>query len=241
MLDGTEAQGVHLALSGSALARLREAGLTDRALCQHVTDNNGKAARLDVAVNLHGGLLTVQDIHRAYMQGRAKTPARSGLRFKGLNMANDGLTLGNRTSARFMRCYDKRAEQHLEGETWLRFEVECKRKVAQNVALAVANSDNTRAVCNRVVKDYMDIPSEAEYVAALADNNALIDDVPRKLTSYDKWLIEQVAPSIVQHSMDDPDKDYLAILTSAVEALREALTGATADDESYRAVGMPNS
>lgn len=241
MLNGTDAQGVHLTLPGSALAALRDIGLTDRALCQHVVDNGGRLARLDVAVNIHDGQLTPQDIHDAYIEGRAKTRAKSGLRHLRLLKPGDTLALGNRQSERYFRAYDKRAETHTEGKPWLRLELECKKRHAQSLADALASQDNTRAVINRAVKSYLDLPGMEEYQAALSDSSATIPEVPRKLTNTMAWLIEQVAPAMVNYEREHANVDTLAILTAVLEELRSASVVAAADDGTYRAVGTSNS
>jgi DNA relaxase NicK len=221
MLDGSQSMGVHLTLSGVALAALREAGLTDRALCQYAVDNNGKLARLDTAINIHGGKLTINDIEQAYRLKRAKTRASHGLRFTGLMTANDGLTLGSRTSDRYFRAYDKRAETGTVGDTWVRFELETKHKPAQNIALAVASQENTRAVINKSIKTYLDLPDLPEYVQALADDDATIERVPHKLSATLTWLIEQVVPAMDNYELEHPNVDTLAIVVSALSQRRE--------------------
>lgn len=205
---GSLQQGTHVVLGGQALQNVRDCGVSDRELCQHVLERGGKVARVDVALNLHGAKLTVDDLACALREKRLKTPARGGKHIKGIDKPDNGLYIGNRQSERCFRAYDKNAEQGIvDGEAWLRLELECKKARARAVTAAIAEHDSTRAVINKAIGGYVDYPDDPEYSAALSDNDAEIHKVPRKLTDTYRWLLEQVAPAMARYQSDHPDED----------------------------------
>jgi len=222
MLDGSSAQGVHVTLPGGVLWNLRELGATDKSLCEYVTANSGKISRLDTAVNIHAGDMTIGDLELAYRLCKARTKAHHGLRISGVHIANDGLTVGSRVSERYFRAYDKRAESGAPGPRWIRLELEAKGNQAKNIASAIARSESARTVINKSIKMYVDFPTLDEYVAALADNDAAIDPVPRKLPAYLSWLMEQVAPSMAKYEREHPGVDTRAIINGVFEEIARA-------------------
>jgi DNA relaxase NicK len=208
LADGSLQQGTHVVMGGQALSNIRDLGVSDRELCQHVLERGGKVARIDLAINLHGAELTVDDLATALKEKRLKTPARGGKHIKGIDKPDNGLYIGGRQSERCFRAYDKNAEQHIvDAEAWLRLELECKKARARAVTAAVAQHDNTRTVINKAIGDYVSFPENGEYSAALADNDAIIPQVPRKLTETYRWLLEQVAPAMARYQSEHPDED----------------------------------
>lgn len=217
LLNGSESQGVHCVLSGQALENLRIDGQTDRSLCQHIVARGGRASRLDAAINLHGGQMTVGDVAEAYSQGLIKTPARSGLRREGINIANSAFDLGNRSSERFLRVYDKNAEQKIvDQDAWLRLELECKKLRARALVNVIATEENTRAVINSAIQEFIDMPGDNELNEALADQGVEIPTRPRKMTDRRRWLLEQVAPAFASEIAENPGDEVEQAFWTAV-------------------------
>lgn len=217
LLNGSESQGVHCVLSGQALENLRIDGQTDRSLCQHIISREGRASRLDAAINLHGGQMTVDDLAEAYRKGDLKTPARAGKHIKGINATDNGLYLGNRQSERCLRAYDKNAEQRIvDEEAWLRLELECKKLRARALVNVIATEENTRAVINSAIQEFVDMPGENELNTALADQGVKIPTRPRKMTDTYRWLIEQVAPAMARYIVEHPGDDVEIAFWTAV-------------------------
>jgi len=223
LMNGAERQGVHCVMSGQALDNLRTDGQTDKSLCVHIIAHGGRASRLDAALNLHGGSMTIDDLAEAYRKGSLKTPARSGKHVKGINANDNGLYLGNRSSERFLRAYDKNAEQNIvDGEAWLRLELECKKLRARALVQVIAEHDSTRTVINSAIQEFVDMPGENELNEALRDQGAEIPTRPRKMTDTYRWLMEQVAPAMARYISDHPEEDVeLAFWTALQVHLNE--------------------
>lgn len=208
LCDGGEQQGEHLILSGDTMAAYRAAGYTDRELCQHVLDRDGKLTRLDLAVDIWDGKLTPAVFAQAYAERRLRTPAKSGKRIYGINDTSDGFYLGSRHSDRFMRIYDKAAEQALPGQAWLRLELQLKDARAHGVAYVISNEENTRCVVNRAIGDFIQMDDD-ELNGVLADQSDPLPQEGRKLHDTLRWLLEQVAPAAARFQAEHPDEEVL--------------------------------
>jgi DNA relaxase NicK len=231
MLDGDTRQGVHLVMSGSALTLAREMGVTDRELCNHVVNNDGKVARLDVAINVYEGNLTPVQMARAYEQGSVKTPARHGSLIQDIKTPGSDFRLGSRSSERYFRAYDKAAEQHVDHVAWLRLELELKKLRARALADTIASETNTRGVINHAIRDYVQMSDNDEFEQATSEQAGEIPSQNRKLHNTLKWLIDVVAPSMARYQSEHPDEDIEAILHTSFKNALERFTLAQ-DDES---------
>lgn len=205
MTGGTPAQGMHIVLPADALLAARAEGLTDKALCAQVVDNGGRATRIDFAVDILDCVLTVSDLRAAYLAGEIETAARAATQISKLNTPEDTLYLGSRRSDRFFRAYNKGAQVKSE-DCWLRLELECKRLVAAGYTHGIAANDDTRQTINAAIRAYADFPKLPLYQQALADHDAHLPRVPRKIHATYRWLIEQVAPALAKFQFEHPDE-----------------------------------
>jgi hypothetical protein len=202
--DGTAAQGVHVILPSDALLAARAEGLVDRELCRFVIDGGGRASRLDMAVDILDSRLSVAMLRKAYIGGKAETDARTGSEVANLLTPEDTLYIGSRSSYRFFRAYNKGAQ--VKHETpWLRLELECKRMVAAGMTEAMADSADPRQTINAAIRAYIDFPTLKTYQKALADCDAILPNIPRKMTATYRWLLEQVAPCLARYQFQHPD------------------------------------
>jgi len=219
--NGAENQGVHAILSGTSLENIRAEGVTDRQLANNILANSGRVARLDVALDLLEGTLTVDDLQRAYENRQARTIARAATVIQKLDTPEHTLYMGSRASMRFFRAYNKGAQVKSE-EAWLRLELETKKLVAGAINMAIARTKDTRKVINRAITDYVDFPGLPEYQQATHDRDATIPRVPRKMTNTYRWLIESVAPTLAKYAYEHPnDQVWSAFYTAYLVALRE--------------------
>lgn len=108
----------------------------------HVAGHGGKCSRIDIRLDFRGeDLSLVQLIIEACQAGHL----RSVKRFEphkstssDLEVLGDGVTLGSRSSARFVRVYDKGLETGtLPRGQWIRFEVELKDWAAHEAFCAL--------------------------------------------------------------------------------------------------------
>lgn len=208
LTDGEERQGIHLLATGETLATARSRGVTDRELCQHVLDREGRLARLDLAIDIWDGSLTPAIFAEAYAEGRLRTPAKSGKRIFGIHDTSDGFYLGSRTSERYFRAYNKAAEQGTPDMKWLRLELELKNDRANGVAHVLASEDNTRCVVNRAIGDFIQMDDD-ELNGVLADQSGPLPQEGRKFHNTLRWLLEQVMPAAAKFQVEHPDEDVL--------------------------------
>lgn len=205
--DGPEAMGSHLTLSGSALSELRKStGAADADILRHYADLRGRASRIDLCINIHDGELTPDSFMKAFKKGTLKASARKANITNGIEDGIDGETLyiGARASERYVRIYDKAAEQKVvDRGAWIRLEMECKDMKARAVAHAclTAPIDN---VINTSFDDYMQW-SNREYLTAISGPGAQIDEVGRQDTNRRKWLMDVVAKSLARQLYIEPD------------------------------------
>lgn len=213
---GSEAQGVHAIASGSALENMRLRGVPDWVICRHVAYMQGRASRLDVALNLLDTTLTVEDFWDAWQHGKLVTPARGARRIEHYPRTGAGIYLGSRQSSIMVRIYDKALEQNVrDAGTWLRLEAELKRVRANAVMHAIGQSENERAVMNAALADGIQWPEQPILTAALADMDPVAIRLPRKITDTMGWLYTQVAPAMAKYQRAHPDEDVLTALTAA--------------------------
>lgn len=213
LFGGEKRLGTHLVLSGQALANIRRAGLTDRELCQYALTNDGKLTRLDVAINLYEANLSPQELAFSFEKGALSSPAHSGLLMTGVRSQGQTFVLGSGSSDRYLRAYDKAAEQGIPDMRWLRIELELKKWRARGLAHVISIEENTRGVINRAVGDYLKMPDNEELSQALSDQAGDIPQEGRKLHDTLKWLGDQVAPAMAQYQVSHPDEDVLGWLT----------------------------
>lgn len=214
LTNGDERQGIHLVMPGEALSNSRSTGVTDRQLCQYVTENNGTLTRLDVAIDIMEGKLTAGELAKAYAEGCLKTPAKGATHVKRILEPDETFYLGSRSSERFFRAYNKGAQVGILDMNWLRLELELKKVRANGVAHAIAGEQNTRSVINRAIGDYVTMPGNNEFNSVLSDKSGPMSQEGRKLHSTYKWLMEIVAPAMARYQADHMTEDvWQAFLT----------------------------
>lgn len=214
MIGGEARQGVHLILSGHSLEQMRF-DVPDADIVRHVLDGGGKITRLDVAVNIFDGELSPRQVAAAFETGKVQTPAHSGLLLRGIREQNEGFTLGSRTSERYLRCYDKAAEQKLSDCRWLRIELELKKRRANTLASVLARTPNTRSVINRAIEDFFKMPDNRELEEVLRDTAGPFPQENRKMTKTYEWLMNQVAPAMARYALEHPDEDIESAFLTA--------------------------
>lgn len=212
----SSSMGVHAQLSGAALSQIRkEFNVSDNNLVNHLTGLNGKIGRIDLAINIHGGNVTPKSFFNAVRAEDVKTSSRKTSYVWGIEDGIEGMTtyLGNRHSDRFLRCYDKNAELKIvDADAWVRFELELKR-VWANGAQKAMTEHSTESVINSHFADFMQWGNR-EYNQAISGESAPIDEIGRKDTNTEKWLIKQCIPALARVCYANPGflarfmKDY---------------------------------
>lgn len=138
-------QRVQFTFTGRDLDQWRAAGRIG-ALLAFVVNNAGRFTRLDVAIDiLDNAAANSETLARAAESGHMTTHARTWSVLRGVRDGIQGTTLyiGNRQSDKFLRVYNKAAEQGIDA-LWTRIELECK-------------GDYARALGPRLAEEGMDI------------------------------------------------------------------------------------
>lgn len=125
--------GVHVSFSGRALRSLTEQGVTAVEMLVWSLENQGRISRLDLAIDVFD--VKIDPIALAKSE-RVKSEPGTARKWSYIQGHDGGTTayIGSRKSERFLRIYDKAAEQRRAGELWTRFELELKSDSARAAA-----------------------------------------------------------------------------------------------------------
>lgn len=188
--------GVHVSWSGSALQTVNPRAVLRQALAMGAT-----VTRIDIAIDWNDPLyLSTMKDHLD--DGRAITRARDWNLIQGRKGST--LYVGSRTSEKFLRIYDKAAEQGVEGD-WFRIELECKGDFARGVALHVDSAGYD--YFGDIVRGFCDWPHQSQWVDA-TDSPTLLEGIPKPEKQRDTftWLMKSVAPSVAKLLVEDHEK-----------------------------------
>jgi len=223
LTDGTPGMGIHAIMPGETLDHVRALGANDRTLALGIIAMNGRASRLDVAVDVYDAALTPDDLERAYRELRVQTRARAGSVIKDLDTPEHTVYIGKRASGRLLRAYNKGAQMGTDA-AWLRLELECKKVMARNLIQTIAEIEDTRVVINNAIRRFVNFPDIAEYVAALDAPNVPIHQQPPKMTNTYLWLLSVCAPALARYELAHPsDNVFDAFFTAYGIARTEQL------------------
>ena len=204
-----EKMGSSLQFSGDCLSEIRLNNFdSDTHFVQHLHSLGGHCSRIDLAINIHDGTLTPTWLAKALKGGKnASTKARSFTLVSGRDGQSDGSTLycGNRSSDKFFRCYDKRAElAHItDGKAWVRLELEVKNLLAQATGKAIVEH-GSEAVIVGSVSDFINI-KHSDFQEAIHGESVLPNEGGKQLGNTEKWLIETVAKAFAKVVYVNPD------------------------------------
>lgn len=199
--DATSVEmGHHFTLSGDSLAILREdQGSRDTELCSRVIRFGARSSRIDLTINFHEGHLTPARLRDAVENGTAKTKSNRSRFITGRdkNIVGDTYYIGSPTSDRQLRCYDKAAElQIVDHAAWVRLELECRRLVA-NGALHSTAENGIEATVNGHFMDFLEW-NDPDYRSALDGKSVEPEDIPRRLSDRQRWLLGQVTKALAK-------------------------------------------
>jgi hypothetical protein len=232
---GGETQGALWTLTGQQLTKLREReyAVEDLLMHIHTPEIGGRVARIDIAMDvISADPIAVLDCKRALLHNRNATPARSmnyitGEALRSGRSTGDTLYLGARSSERFMRIYDKRAEMRsknrdtswLEGRNYIRVELEVKGRRAHELGRKLSWQTNSLESIIRAELAAFFSPPVGWYAQAIAGDMAAPVKVPRKVTNREHWLRTVCFPAMVDACADD--RELLSeFLTQVMEAGR---------------------
>jgi DNA relaxase NicK len=207
--QGEANEGVHLTLSGEPLASVRAALGDERPLLDMLGHENAKASRVDLAIDVFGSTLTPDQLWDMYVKGMVVTKARKDRRETAKLGTSNGFYIGSEKSDKFMRVYDKAAERAVDGEAWLRLELQCRRLVARAYLDTLIAHDDLNAVYNRSITSFCAWPTDEIFNTVTSDDLANFPPLPKKRAAFWRWMHNQVIPAMVQHDLKFPEEETM--------------------------------
>jgi hypothetical protein len=199
--------GAFIQFSGSALQDVRESHNGDDLwLVNSLARLDGKASRIDLAINIHDGTLTPAILRDMLEDGRVKTPAKAWRFVSGKrgDVSGDTLYIGSPQSDVQLRCYDKAAERGIKnGEAWIRLEAELRRYSARSAFRSCADN-GVGATCTGCIS-HVCACNHADFTVAYHGANARPERESRTDANRVKWLCGQCATALAREWIVNPD------------------------------------
>lgn len=194
--------GNHIIYSGSCLRKMEEMYAMDAINIVKFHGRQGhKFTRLDIAVDITDGLIAEAAIDR-YEGKQCETKLRKGGKVQEIDNPGATLYIGRRGGDRFVRIYDKAAEQRQEG-VWTRVEGEFRSFGAVAVVEKLIEAKDGQKAISAILRGTADFPYWAEWKQAMSGDKEVLD-IGRKVTnSTEEWLLKKVAPSLAKFSLDN--------------------------------------
>lgn len=209
--------GVHLAFSGRALHSLAEHDITGVSLLQWALENGGRVTRLDLAIDAFE--VEIDPITLASCPRIALEPG-SARKWSSVKGHDGGATayIGSRKSEKFLRIYNKAAEQHRNDILWTRLELELKSDSARAAANQfIAMTDEERPQFIKGMIKALFNPNDTTFQAVIHGADTV--KLPTVKDTDDKtlqWIMGTVAHSIAKTMARRADIDVWEELTAAV-------------------------
>lgn len=189
-----------LTFSGSDLVKLPTHDITQVELLQRLLalpDCN--ITRLDFAVDILNGEMTAGDVKTLLERGHVSTNARRSTDIEERIMGSEGsgmtVYVGSRSSMLMLRVYDKGKKEKTDFP-WLRIELEAKQGKANLIAKRILETSLAGAGCE-AIRQYASIDSP-EISDALSGAIPMDLKVGRKMTDWEKWVIETALPNVAK-------------------------------------------
>lgn len=201
-----ESQGMRVTLTGSDLRTCESEGLSKTAIIDSLKNREYlKPTRIDIALDLVGGISNPDDIYTEWENKRVNTRAREINQIRGLcketKRTGNTVYIGNRTGENYLRVYDKGIERKLDDMLWSRIELELKGSkavLAAGMIQAQGLPKTARAALDRFVK-FPNLEWWAEMLSALpyADERDMVGQ--SHMTKDSKhWLHTQALPAVLR-------------------------------------------
>lgn len=212
--------GHHVVFSGSSLRNLFTSGMAQpQTLLRSCHDAGGNISRLDLAKDLTEWEIDYETVYKSLKRGNIGGTARNISR---LESSGGGTTIyiGSRQSERFVRLYDKAAEQQLDNALWSRLEVETKGMVARAVTTALLNRSQWSDAFDAVVIAMVGNVQKAG-IGAFFPGGRVPIGLPKieKQTDREMWIEKQVISAVARHFIDNPNSEAIARLRQTLDLI----------------------
>jgi len=216
-----EEMGYHTVIAGSAIRHVLEYhGMDQKTLIQTVLDAGGSITRLDIAKDVQGVNISLDEIYKALERREYQGSARTFSQIHSLNGGNT-IYVGSRQSEKFIRIYDKAAQSGLVGEKWHRFELETKGMVARALATLLTQDDRWSSAFGTIVQHMVTVPTLRDWQAFFQPGEVQIG-IPKleKKSDREKWIESQVIPAVAKHAVEFPNSEAVKRLVALLELIK---------------------
>jgi DNA relaxase NicK len=201
-----QANGLYISYPGKALEHADWLALIDRLLSL-----GAKVSRLDLASDLVGKHINLEEWYQKVRNGDAVTNARRHR----LVQSESGSTLyiGSRSSERFLRIYDKAGQEGVDMD-WFRAELELKGGAAKGVARYLQQKRSLEEV-PAIINAFFRLRCSDWNDWMETDHAAVIYSTKTRSNTAD-WLLNSVAPALARYL--EKDAGFIEDFIEAVHA-----------------------
>lgn len=208
--------GVHVSFSGRALRALDEIGTAGVDLLTWAIAHNGRVSRMDLAIDVFGATIDPIELAKTARVPLEPGTARKWSYVKG----HDGGTtayIGSRKSERFLRIYDKAAEQGRTDLQWTRFELELKSDSARAAAkhFALLSDGERGGYIKGLIKNLFN-PNDEIFQRAMEGSAEPLKTSKDTGDNTLAWIVGTVARSVAKTMTRRADIDVWGMLVEAV-------------------------
>jgi len=191
--------GLMLDMSGSRLARLREAGIHDGQIIQGAHDQGWTFTRIDIAMDVFNTGARPRGLYNAWTRGDMTTRARRAGIIQSSTVsgvAGETVYFGSRQSDTMLRVYDKAAEMGQAGDR-IRLEWELKRERANAAAMSVVDQGIPRTLA-ALFREQITAGLPEWIQSAVDVEFEVIRIEGAKDTNFERWFLGTVLPAIAK-------------------------------------------
>lgn len=188
--------GVNVIATGQTLEKISWRDLVD---C--LRTYGAYFARLDLSMDVHNPTFGIDYLAAEALGGYAVTKARKVSYVS--SSSGDTLYVGSRTAEKFLRIYDKGAQQGGERGVWFRVELELKGRAANFVADIVGTGE--QGLAQNIIGGYFSCPSHEGLTLALdSGTERILVQSEKKRPNTENWLMGTVASTLASVCIDNP-------------------------------------
>jgi DNA relaxase NicK len=206
--------------SGATLNRYRDCDMQAATVLEiHSYKPETRLTRIDLAFDLRDTGFGIQAKYMNLKHGEVKCSTSKADLIVGTT-GGTTLYIGSRQSDKFLRIYDKAAEQQIPGD-WVRVELEIKGDTARELGkIILLNSSEAQLakIAKSMLWSMVQFPDEI-WQHLCADSSPVTFTISHKKSDNLKsWLADQVAPAIADYLLRGGDKDILDQLDILIQA-----------------------
>ena len=210
--------GVHVSFSGRALRSLAEQGQASIDLLKWAINQGGRISRIDLAIDVFDVEINPIELAKCARVKDVPGTARKWSYVKG----HDGGTtayLGSRKSERFLRIYDKAAEQGRSDILWTRFELELKSDSARAAGahFALLGENERGGYIKGLIKNLFN-PDDEVFQTAMEGNAEPLKTAKDTDDKTLDWVMGTVASSVAKLMARRADVDIWGGFVQQVHA-----------------------